>query len=47
MPDVPDSEEKESAVATDPDTDDEAPKKERWDMITEEKLNAAKGKHER
>ena len=26
MPDVPDSEEKESAVATDPDTDDEAPK---------------------
>ena len=47
MPDVPDSEEKESAVATDPDTDDEAPKKERWDMTTEEKLNAAKGKHER
>ena len=28
MPDVPDSEEKETAVATDPDTDDEAPKKE-------------------
>ena len=47
MPDMPVSEEKESVVATDPDTDDEAPKKERWDMTTEEKLNAAKGKHER
>ena len=47
MPDLSDSEEKETVVATDPDTDDEAPKKERWDMTTEEKLNAAKGKHER
>ena len=45
MPDVP-IRKRKKVPATDPDTDDEAPKK-RWDMTTEEKLNVAKGKHER
>ena len=40
-------EEKAEPVKEDPDTDDEAPKKARWDMTTEEKLSAAKGKQER
>ena len=40
-------EENGAPVKEEPDTDDEAPKKARWDMTTEEKLNAAKGKQER
>jgi tetratricopeptide (TPR) repeat protein len=40
-------EENVTPVKEEPDTDDEAPKKARWDMTTEEKLNAAKGKQER